>query len=847
MRLPAVSTQDRRVLVALQGLVLGLPLCLGGRQPWAVAVAAAAVLVMLAVTIRERHRRGSASHPPGVAALVALLGLALGTTLPLPPGLLRLIAPATARLYAEMLPGWPGNGGWTIWRPLAIDPYGVWAELTRFSIGLGAFLVIVAYPWRAAVEGEDARAVVFDRLLLTLLAAGALLTALGLVSQAAGIGVAASPAAAGRVSGPFVNPNHFAAWLGMVIPAALAYAVALAGRVYGRLRLAVDDARAKGTRPQQAWLWALITHQQSLWAPLLIGAAVLLMGVAHTGSGSRDGTAALLLGLSITSAGIMRSRRREGEPARARRWGAAALVLAAASAATVALWLRADGPSHAVEPADVSLPSRLAVSVEGSAIVRDHPLFGTGLGSWLHAFRPYQAPPVEGGIWDHAHNDYLEAAAENGIIGVALMVLFGLAVLRATRGAESIRAVQVLHGVHEPPTTLRHGVEPPDWRAALGARSLLRCGLAGGVAAVLAQSLVDFSLRLPANFLALMTLVALLVLSGWRLRGGGTAALRLVLVLLAIAAAPQVANTVRMLAGASPLSPRGCLAQADLALAEDGDRARAEALVRRALDRSPADLEAHEALADALGPDPGAEAELQRALVLSPWSPEVRDRLGLALWARGARHEGAAELEESMFRFPFLRSHAYLAPGEGGADSADDDLSGRLVALDDQMAEAIGRGLERARAVAAGGERTAIVDDLASLLEARGHWREAAAALQAEAGRNAGLSGQLARAARDYLEAGDKAGAETVLRTALERAPERGDLYRMLAVDVYAARGDFRAAEGVLQAGQRNALDLLPVYEGVTEVLARRESEGIEKVARAEPPPSPAGDAEIVP
>jgi len=354
---------------------------------------------------------------------------------------------------------------------------------------------------------------------------------------------------------------------------------------------------------------------------------------------------------------------------------------------------------------------------------------------------------------------------------------------------------------------------------------------------------------MPANFLALMVLVALLVLSGRPQRAGGTGALGLLLVLLVAAVGPQVANSARMLAGASPLSARDCLEKADLALAEEGDRGRALALVVRALDRSPANLEGHEALATALGQDPAAEAALRRALVLSPWSPEVRDRLALQLWARGARPEGAAELEESMFRFPSLSSHAYLsaASERDRQGIADDDPSGRLAALDAEMAEAIGRGLERALGSAAGGERTAIVEDLASMLEARGHWREAAAALQAEAGRNAEVSGQLARAARDYLKADDKAAAEQVLRAALERAPERGDLYRTLAVDVYAARGDFPAAESVLQAGERNALDMLPVYEGVTEVLARRESMGIEKVASAEPPPSPPGDAEVIP
>ena len=51
----------------------------------------------------------------------------------------------------------------------------------------------------------------------------------------------------------------------------------------------------------------------------------------------------------------------------------------------------------------------------------------------------------------------------------------------------------------------------------------------------------------------------------------------------------------------------------------------------------------------------------------------------------------------------------------------------------------------------------------------------------------------------------------------------------------------------MLHAGERNAVDMLPVYEGVTEVLARREATGIEKVASAAPPPSAPDDEEVVP
>src|SRR5262249_2838493 len=56
---------------------------------------------------------------------------------------------------------------------------------------------------------------------------------------------------------------------------------------------------------------------------------------------------------------------------------------------------------------------------------------------------------------------------------------------------------------------------------------------------------------------------------------------------------------------------------------------------------------------------------------------------------------------------------------------------------------------------------------------------------------------------------------------------------RRLAVDVYATQGAFPAAESVLAAGERNALDTVPVFRGVTEVLARRDSARTDGIARA--------------
>src|SRR5207249_647422 len=106
----------------------------------------------------------------------------------------------------------------------------------------------------------------------------------------------------------------------------------------------------------------------------------------------------------------------------------------------------------------------------------------------------------------------------------------------------------------------------------------------------------------------------------------------------------------------------------------------------------------------------------------------------------------------SMYRFPYLASHAYLsADVDSASDPArlvralaeGDTLSVQLAALESETAAAIERGLRHALDDAALGEsRVSIANDLAPLLEAR----------------------------------------------------------------------------------QRNALDMLPVYEGVTEVLTQRES-----------------------
>ncbi|MCV4633683.1 hypothetical protein OFB83_34345, partial [Escherichia coli] len=72
---------------------------------------------------------------------------------------------------------------------------------------------------------------------------------------------------------------------------------------------------------------------------------------------------------------------------------------------------------------------------------------------------------------------------------------------------------------------------------------------------------------------------------------------------------------------------------------------------------SPVERATHEAMAMALGNDADGEQALRRAVALDPWAIELRDWLATQLATRGETKLAAAELEESIARYPYLVSH----------------------------------------------------------------------------------------------------------------------------------------------------------------------------------------------
>ena len=248
----------------------------------------------------------------------------------------------------------------------------------------------------------------------------------------------------GSFFGPYVNPDHFAGLMEMLVPVGICY---------------IGGQRKK--------------YSGAALLMLMVAAAVAVASLLLTGS--RGGLLALCV--EITVAGVMFRRRARS----VNRWGLAG-SLAGAAFAVLLLFSWID-PGWVAERLGAvfdldgqkwveTTEFRRRVSMDSLCMLRDHPAFGVGLGNFELSYPPYQSFPSDLTI-DYAHNDYAQAAAETGLVGAALILSALVLFLRLAFSG------------------LRHRLEAGHGWIQLGA-ALGCCGL-------LVHSLVDFNLHIPAN------------------------------------------------------------------------------------------------------------------------------------------------------------------------------------------------------------------------------------------------------------------------------------------------------------------------------------------------------------
>jgi len=401
-------------------------------------MAAATAIAAIILTVIVRPEVG---QPPDrwldVSLIAALAAVAI-QLVPVPAALRTAISPAVADLEANLRFDVPGSA-----RALSIDP---WA--TIISLTLAVVFVLVFWCARSSFARGGVRTAIRSvGWLAALLAVAGMMQHLTAPDRIYWLW----PAPRGvKPFGPFMNRSDFASWLVMALPLIAGYAVARTrSRPQGR-RIDVDAT--------------------TVW---LIGAACLISAALVVGL-SRSGLIAGAAGLGAFA--WLSSRRMSTAASRRLAFGVVLLVLVAAAYANPrALWSRVD------ETVAVGLGPRRAVWHETWPMVRDFWATGVGAGAYQQGMVVYQQSS-RAFYFNHAHNEYLQLAAEGGVL-LAIPALCAL-----------IAAISRIYG------RLRDDLSAAYW---------LRAGAVSGLIAIAVQSCWETGLRVPANGMMFAVLAAI--------------------------------------------------------------------------------------------------------------------------------------------------------------------------------------------------------------------------------------------------------------------------------------------------------------------------------------------------
>jgi O-antigen ligase len=420
------------------------PIPLGSNRAWAGALLAFWILALALWWIAGRIG-GKRSLPPILRQarpmlLCALLwlGYVWLQLLPLPIGILKLLSPQAARWYlAAAAPDAPGAVA------LTLDRYATLEAACRSTAYIAFFFMsLVLLSSRDRIRFAA----------YALIASGVLQALYG-----ASIGLQ-SPE--GVASGTFANRNHYAAYLVMCLSVGI-----------GVLIASLSGARSASWghffRSLIQWM---ITPKMALRLGLVIMVIALVL------TRSRMGNSSFFISLLITgAAGLLLAKHAT------RSMVVLLLSLVAIDVFIVGTYFGTQRVIERIAQSSAQSEDRGELSTYALSMWRDYPVFGSGLGSFPVVF-PHYSAQATAVAYTHAHNDYLEFAAEVGVIGSALLGLMVVLSYAAALRAQYLRRDPLMRGL--------------SFAAMMG------------ILALMIHSAVDFSLQIPANALSFMLLLA---------------------------------------------------------------------------------------------------------------------------------------------------------------------------------------------------------------------------------------------------------------------------------------------------------------------------------------------------
>lgn len=430
---------------ALEGLliflIVALPMPFGAVQPWAYKAASAAVFLMVFIWLAKAISSGGFSYikTPLFYFVPLLILFSLLQVLPLPVFVVDAVAPGRAAMRAAA--GVSGS-----YDTLALCPYYV---ISRSLHLLGALLLFFLVMHLASSRKS------INRITAALLFTGALLGILLFIQKAV---------IAGKSTLPFINKNHFAGYMELLIPVAAA-------------RVAYWNP-AGGRRIRGVWkkIHVLLGSRIS-WVLLALLAACLIMVAAVIHTVSRGGMVGMAFSFVVLIALMINNKKR-----------AAVMLLVTGVLLVLALgWASQERLGKSVAQLgdiqeDSSSMLRISVWRDTLELSAGFPVTGAGLGCFESVY-PFHKKIMKEVNINQPESDYLYTLSEAGALGLLMAAAFTLMFL-----------TQAVRGIFAGDGLFVKGVAT---------------GSVCGFAALLVHGVVDTSLHMPAILLTTCVVMGL--------------------------------------------------------------------------------------------------------------------------------------------------------------------------------------------------------------------------------------------------------------------------------------------------------------------------------------------------
>jgi O-antigen ligase len=406
------STHSKQILFSVAGLLMFCPLAFGAVDPWSIFIlqVIAALLLVFWALRQSRLARISIHWSPLFSPMIAFAGL----------------------MCIQLLPG--VSAYW----------HATFSQLLLYSsYGILCFLLVQTLTSSRAVRTLGTALAIYGWVV-------ALFAVLQNLSAPTKLYWFMTPRFGGWIYGPYINHNHYAGLMEMLVPVPLVFAFSRFG------------------------------NQRERW---IAASAAAFMAATIFLSGSRGGMIAFGVEIAIFLVWVFRERQRKNI---AILLGVFLLISLAIIASTGGHEVKARIATFAADKhSDIATDIRLQIDRDILRMVRHRPMLGWGQGTFAEVYPRFRSFYTNS-LVNAAHNDFLQVLAETGLIGFGIMIWFLV-------------------------ITLRHALRksskwPSNLNGAVAVAALL------GISGILVHSLIDFNMQVPANaalFYAICTVAAM--------------------------------------------------------------------------------------------------------------------------------------------------------------------------------------------------------------------------------------------------------------------------------------------------------------------------------------------------